>query len=48
MEKLIANSPRMTTHDTKEGAYQAVEKIHGASAIDRTYHERDKELYRVK
>ena len=38
----------MTPHDTKKGAYQAVEKIHGSSAIDPTYHERDKELYRVK
>lgn len=48
MEKLIAKSPTMTTHDTKEGAYQAVEKIYGASVIDATYHERDKERYRVK
>jgi len=48
MEKLIAKSPTMTTYDTKEGAYQAVEKVHGASAIDPTHHERDREVYRVK
>ena len=38
----------MTTYDTKEGAYQAVEKVHGASAIDPAHQEHDKEVYRVK
>jgi len=48
MEELIAKSPTMTTYDTKEGAYQAVEKVHGASAIDSSHHKRDKEVCRVK
>ena len=48
METLIAKSPTMTTYDTKEGAYQAVEKVHGASAIDPAHQEHDKEVYRVK
>ena len=38
----------MTAYDTKEGAYQAVEKVHGSSAIDPTHQERDKDVYRVK
>jgi len=45
MEQLMAKTPILTVHDTKEGAYQDLEKVYGASATDPT---RDKEAHRVK
>lgn len=42
MEKLIAKSPASTAHDTKEGAYQDLNQIHGTNRT------KDKAVYAVK
>lgn len=45
MEKLIAKSPPLTAHDTKEGVYQDLNRIHGASTTNDTH---GKVVYVVK
>ena len=45
MEELVAKSPTLTVHDTKEGAYQYLEEVHGAHAADPEHGKND---HRVK